>query len=52
MVELKDSVKISKTLLSLLISRWVERLGVSHEYRSCWIYLFRCMSWSRLEGGW
>ena len=27
MVELKESVKISRNLLSLLISRWVERLG-------------------------
>ena len=50
MVELKEFVKISRNLLSPLISRWVERLGVSHEY-SCWIYLFRCMSWSRFEGG-
>ena len=27
MVELKESVKISRNLLTLLISRWVERLG-------------------------
>jgi len=27
LVELKESVKISRNLLSLLISRWVERLG-------------------------
>ena len=28
LVELKESMKISRNLLSLLISRWVERLGV------------------------
>jgi len=27
LVELKESVKISRNMLSLLISRWVERMG-------------------------